>query len=425
MTEEPIVQEFTGPSLGAMLRGWRERALLTQEQLAERAGLSVRTIRRLEGDHPHRPRGTSLSLLAAALSLNAAEQRRLITTARAGIAPAGDAAAPRQLPRATAPFVGRRTELSALDAARATAEVLAVVGCAGIGKTALAVHWAHRVADRFPDGHLYVNLHGFDPNPQPLHPAEAIRNFLHALGVPRQRVPADTNAAAAMMRSAMAGRRLLIVIDNARDAAHVRPLLPGGTGCLVIVTSRNQLPGLIAAGAAPVVLDPLPDADARQLLTGRLGSVRADAEPQAVAEIAALCGGLPLALCIMAARAATHRGFSLGALAAELRATGGRLDALSGHDSFADLRGVFSWSYRILSAAAARMFRLLSLHPDHDIGVPAAAGLAGLPARQAHRLLTELHHAHLLAEPTPGRYRQHGLLRAYAAELTEIHDACP
>ncbi|MEV4894652.1 NB-ARC domain-containing protein [Nonomuraea sp. NPDC055795] len=415
MTEEPIVQEFTGPSLGAMLRGWRERALLTQEQLAERAGLSVRTIRRLEGDRPHRPRSTSLSLLAAALSLNAAEQRRLTTTAQAGVAP-------RQLPRATAPFVGRRTELSALDTAQKTAEVLVVVGCAGIGKTALAVHWAHRVAHRFPDGHLYVNLHGFDPNPQPLHPAEAIRSFLHALGVPRQRVPAETNAAAAMMRSSMAGRRLLIVIDNARDAAHVRPLLPGGTGCLVIVTSRNQLPGLIAAGAAPVVLDPLPDADARQLLTGRLGAVRVDAEPQAVTEIAALCGGLPLALCIMAARAATHRGFSLGALAAELRATGGRLDALSGHDAFADLRGVFSWSYRILSAAAARMFRLLSLHPDHDIGVPAAAGLAGLPARQAHRLLTELHHAHLLAEPAPGRYRQHGLLRAYAAELTETHD---
>ncbi|MEV4008969.1 helix-turn-helix transcriptional regulator [Nonomuraea angiospora] len=421
-----------------LIRTWREQALLTQDELAHRAGLNARTIRRLEAGEPRRPRGTSISTLAEALGLDAAEQARLITAAlRLPARPARTGAGGPsramtvlcQLPCDTAHFVGRRKELCELDgtargpATDAGPKVLAVLGGAGIGKTALAVHWAHRVADRFPDGQLYANLRGFEPGAEPAHPAEAIRGFLTALGVPSRRIPAGTDARGALFRSTVNGRRLLIVLDNARAAGQVRPLLPGAGGCLVIVTSRDQLTGLVAAGAAPIVLDPLPASDALRLLARRLGPARLAAAPEAAGKIAALCSGLPLALAVAAARASTHPRFSLDDLAAELHGTGNRLDALSDKDPFADVRTALSWSYRTLGPAAARTFRLLGLHPGHDIDVAAAADLCGLPVRETRALLAELHRVHLIAEPAPGRYAQHDLVRAYAAELAETHES--
>jgi DNA-binding SARP family transcriptional activator/tetratricopeptide (TPR) repeat protein/transcriptional regulator with XRE-family HTH domain len=421
------------PEVGALIRTWRTRALLTQEQLAQRSGLNVRTIRRLEMHARHRPRTASLSLLAKALKLDETEEAQLIASTRTageGVETAPDQSpssvtVPRQLPLGTAYFIGRDKELSALDATIAEGgwapqlapKLVVVVGCAGVGKTALAVHWAHRVMGHFPDGQLYVDLRGFEVSEEPLDPSTVIRGFLHACGVTSQRIPADPDAQSALLRSTLHGKRLLILLDNAREAAQVRHLLPGAGGCLIIVTSRNQLSGLVAAGATPVVLDPLPDADARLMLSQRLGPARADADPRALDEIAALCSGLPLALAMVAARAAIHENFSLEALAAELRVTNDRLDALSGDDGFADARTVFSWSYRTLSVEAARLFRLLGVHPAQDIGVPAAASLAGLPIRRTRRLLGELRAAHLVFEPAPGRYLQHDLVRAYAAEL--------
>jgi DNA-binding SARP family transcriptional activator len=351
--------------------------------------------------------------------------------------PAGGAAGPgavvpRQLPTDVAAFTGRAVHLRqldgllpAVDGDRPAAVVISsIAGTAGVGKTALAVHWAHRVRDRFPDGQLYVNLRGFDPGEAAMHPAEAVRGFLDALAVPPERIPAGLQAQAALYRSLLAGKRVLVVLDNARDADQVRPLLPGSGGCLVVVTSRNQLPGLVATeGAHPLSLDLLSAAEARQLLVRRLGADRVRAEPRAVDEIVSRCARLPLALTIVAARAATHPRFGLATLVAELREAQGGLDAFAGEDAATDVRAVFSWSYRMLNPDAARLFRLLGLYPGPDIGLPAAASLAGVPVRRARPLLTELARAHLVTERAPGRYAFHDLLRAYATELAHGHDA--
>jgi DNA-binding SARP family transcriptional activator/transcriptional regulator with XRE-family HTH domain len=348
------------------------------------------------------------------------------TAAEAG--PAG--AALRQLPAAVAQFTGRAPELAVLAGlldqvgdGPGTVVISAIGGMAGIGKTALAVHWAHQVAARFPDGQLYVNLRGFGPTGPPATPTEAVLGFLDALGVEPERIPATLDAQAALYRSMTAGKRLLIVLDNARDEDQVRPLLPGSPGCLVIITSRNQLTGLAAGeGASLLTLDVLTDADARALLATRVGNARAAAEPDAAAQIATLCSRLPLALAITAARAAARPRFTLATLAAELRDAHGRLDALDAGDPAGSARTVFSWSYRQLTPPTARMFRLLGLHPGPDIGVLAAASLAAIPPGQARRHLTELARAHLVTEFPPGRYTLHDLLRAYAAEQAEATD---
>jgi Tfp pilus assembly protein PilF len=330
---------------------------------------------------------------------------------------------PRQLPGAVRHFTGRAEQLAALaalgaDAGRArTVVISAITGTAGVGKTALAVHWAHRIADRFPDGQLYVNLRGFDPNDQAMPAAEAIRRFLTALGVAPQRIPAEPDAQAALYRSELAGRRMLVVLDNARDTAQVRPLLPGAAGCLVLVTSRRQLAGLVAAeGAHPITVDLLTGEEAARLLAQRLGVDRVAAEPDAVAEIVDRCARLPLALAVVAARAATHPHLSLRVVADQLRDA--RLDTLAAADDpVTDARAAFSWSYRTLSPPAARLFRLFGLHPGADIAAPAAASLAGIPLAAARAQLAELTGASLLVEHAPGRYTCHDLLRAYAAEL--------
>jgi DNA-binding SARP family transcriptional activator len=329
---------------------------------------------------------------------------------------AGDARpCPAMLPTAVPGFAGREAELCALSAAP-PASVVIVGGTAGVGKTTLAVHWAHRHAAGFPGGQLYVNLRGFGPA-DPLRPAEALRILLDALAVPAAQIPATLDGRQSLYRSRLAGTKTLIVLDNAGGPDQVRPLLPGSPGCLVIVTSRNQLAGLIAAdGAQAIVLDVLTSDEAHHVLARRLGPDRVAAEPAAAGELVRLCARLPLALAVTAARAAARPDFPLTTLAAELRDARGRLDALTTGEDATDVRAVFSWSYHQLSSPAARMFQLLGLHPGPDTTAPAAASLAGLDPGHARRLLRELTHAHLLTEHAPGRYTFHDLLRAYAAE---------
>ncbi|MEV4515476.1 BTAD domain-containing putative transcriptional regulator [Dactylosporangium sp. NPDC049525] len=360
--------------------------------------------------------------------LAAAWDRVLRRPARPAVAPAPRRQPSRrvaQLPLDPSSFTGRGPELAEalqlLDdaaAARPTVVIGAISGMAGIGKTTLAVHWAHRVADRYPDGQLYLNLRGFGPSGQVMDPAEAAVRLLEALGVPPHRIPASLDARAALYRSELAGRRMLVLLDNARDTAQVRPLLPGAAGCLVLVTSRDRLAGLIASdGARPITLGPLSTGESRQLLVRRLGAARVGADRDAVEEILGRCAGLPLALAIVAARAATHPQLPMRELAAELRDESGRLDTLTTGDPDSDVRAVFSWSYRALDDAAARLFRLLGLHPGADIPVAAAASLAGLSPGRVRPLLGELVRTGLIAEYTPGRFAFHDLLRSYAADL--------
>jgi DNA-binding SARP family transcriptional activator len=342
-----------------------------------------------------------------------------------------DPVIPAQLPRGLPGFTGRAHPLEQLDAllpatgGGPTAVVIsAIAGTAGVGKTTLAVHWAHRVADRFPDGQLYVNLRGFDPGATAMTPAEAVRGFLDAFQVPPQRIPASSQAQVGLYRSLLAGKRVLVLLDNAASPDQVRPLLPGAPGCLTLVTSRNQLTGLVATeGAHPLTLDLLTGAEARELLALRLGTDRVAAEPEAVDELVAACARLPLALAIVAARAATDRTLPLAELARQLRRAGTGLDAFSGEDSRTNVGAVFSWSYQALPADAARLFRLLGLHPGPDLTVPAAASLAGIPVPAARTLLDQLTEAHLVTQATPGRYTFHDLLRAFAAERAEAEDA--
>jgi DNA-binding SARP family transcriptional activator/tetratricopeptide (TPR) repeat protein len=349
----------------------------------------------------------------------------LVRTGPATSAATAGGPVPRQLPAAVADFTARAAELAALTqmlgqagaGGPGTVVIRAIGGAAGVGKTALALHWAHQVADRFSDGQLYVNLRGYDPSGNPATPTEAIRGFLDALGVPPERIPRAPDAQAGLYRSLLSGKRMLIVLDNARNEQQVRPLLPASPGTLVLVTSRSQLSGLGAAdGARLITLDVLSHGEAVQLLSTRLGRDRAAAEPSAVDQIASLCACLPLALAVAAARAATRPGFTLAALAAELTDSASRLDALDAGDPGSSVRAVFSWSTRQLTGEARRMFRLLGIHPGPDITVPAAASLAGRRESQARALLRELARTHLITEHVPGRYAFHDLLRAYAAE---------
>jgi DNA-binding SARP family transcriptional activator/tetratricopeptide (TPR) repeat protein len=331
---------------------------------------------------------------------------------------------PAQLPADLSTFIGRRAELTqALTShPERTAEpeavaITVIAGMAGVGKTAFAVHWAHQVAHRYADGQLYLNLRGFDPIGQPVSPDDALYDMLTALGVSGRDVPAGLDARAALFRTRVAGRRVLIVLDNARDLAQVRPLLPGSAGCLVIITSRNQLIGLIAAeGASLLTLGVLTAAEARDFLDRRVGSDRAARDDPAAREIVDQCAGLPLALAIVAARAVAQVGLPLQAIAAELVDAHG-LDAFGGLDPAIDARAVISWSYRSLSPVAATLGRLLGAHPGTDISAGAAASLLGLPVRQVRTVLDELTRAHLVDNRTAGRYGMHDLLHSYAAEL--------
>ena len=427
------MSEGQGPTpenLGTLVRQYRQALGLSQEELADRSRLSVRAIGNIERGRTTRPHRHSVQSLGDALVLPDSQRRELDRAARvpaqgvhATAAETKSLPVPHQLPASVAGFVGRERELEEMTGLLDSAEkahstvVTAIVGTAGVGKTALAVQWAHQVAARFPDGQLYVNLRGFDPG-QPMPASNALAAFLRALGVTGHDIPAEQHERAARYRSLLSGRQVLVVLDNAWDDRQVRPLLPGGPGCLVLVTSRNQLAGLVATeGAHPVTLGVLSEADANQLLGQRIGAERMSGEPDAAAELIALCARLPLALAIAAARASLHSGWALAALATELRATRGRLDGLDAGEAASSVRAAFSWSFRHVPLRTARVFWLLGVHPGPDITVAATASLAGLAVGEAGRVLRELTRANLLVEEKPGRFAFHDLLRAYAAEL--------
>ena len=334
-------------------------------------------------------------------------------------APVPVAPVPAQLPSAVPAFAGRGGELDSLDAilpGTTRAQVAVISGTAGVGKTALAVCWAHRVAEQFPDGQLYVDLRGFDPARAPLDPGEVLRGFLDALGVHAHRIPRGFDAQLGLYRSVLAAKRVLVLLDNARDADQVRPLLPGSPGCVTVVTSRIQLMSLVAMqGARPLTLDLLTPEESRYLLDRRLGASRVAAEQAAAEQVIARCAGLPLALAIVAARAETTA-MPLSVLAGQLQDSTDTLDTFTAGDESTDLRAVFSWSASALTPRAAGLYRLLGLHPGPDLAEPAAASIAGKPVERIRLGLGELVRASLLTEHTPGRFTSHDLLRAYAAE---------
>jgi phosphoglycerate dehydrogenase-like enzyme/DNA-binding SARP family transcriptional activator/Tfp pilus assembly protein PilF len=335
---------------------------------------------------------------------------------------------PAQLPPEPGGFVGRTAELDWLHALLPGAppehgrvpqasSIALVTGTAGVGKTTLAIRFARQVSSLFPDGQLYVNLRGFDPASAPMRPATALQWFFDAFGVPAANVPSALEAQSALLRTLLDGKRVLLLLDNAHDADQVRPLLPGSPGCMVLVTSRSQLTGLVVEGARPVPLDVLDAREAAELVATRLGAERARAESAAVAAIVEHSAGLPLALSVTCARAVASPALRLADLAAELADTRGRLDALRTGEETTDLRAVFSWSADKLSERAARMFRLLGLHYGPDISAAAAASLAAVTLAEARTSLAELTRASLLTEDAAGRFGCHDLLRAYAAEL--------
>jgi len=336
--------------------------------------------------------------------------------------------APAQLPADVADFTGRSQHLEQLDrllelGTVTTAVVIsAIAGTAGVGKTALAVHWAHQVRDRFGDGQLYINLRGYAPTP-PMRSIDALAGFLHALGVPAEQVPVDPDEAAALFRTLLADKRMLLLLDNARSADQVRPLLPGSPGCLVVVTSRDRLSGLVAKeGARGLSLDVLPPGEAVGLLTRLLDEERVAAEPQAAVELAWVCGLLPLALRIAAANLAGQPGQPIAGYVARL-CQGDRLEELiADGDPQTAMQAAFDCSYATLEPGPQRLFRLLGLVPGPTFTPPAAAALAAIPVAQAARLLERLAGAHLIEPRAPGRFGFHDLLRLYAYQRVQDED---
>lgn len=420
---------------GLWLRRRRESAGLTQEELAEHAGLATRTVSNLESHRSRRPHSRSLLKLAGALGLSSRASDELLARFRLDFAeetvrcqPDGaPAAVPRQLPSTVPSLVGRSAEIAQLDQWLAEARqdpsgpaIFGIGGMAGVGKTALALCWAHRVAGEFPDGQLFVTLGSHGQVGQAADAAEALGGILLALGTAPGLMPSTLAGRSELYRRLVAGRRMLVVIDNALDAEQVRALTPGPgpAGCMVVMTSRMQLAELAATdGARLVSLDVLEPAQAAQLLLARLSADRARDEPpavqhQAVEQVVALCGRLPLALVIVAARAATS-GWRLSLIAAQLADASQRLDALDLGDSITNMRSVFSWSCQQLSPDAARLLRLLALLPGPDIAATAAVDAT-------HPGLRELARASLITEHRPGRYKLHDLLRLYVAESASL-----
>jgi tetratricopeptide (TPR) repeat protein len=329
---------------------------------------------------------------------------------------------PHQLPADVPRFTGRESELAALDALLAqNTTAVVVTGTAGVGKTALVVHWAHHVRRRFPDGQLYADLFGYAPD-SPVAAEQVLEGFLHALGVPAEAIPARLDVQAAHYRSLLDGRQVLIILDNAGSPEQVRPLLPGSSGCLVVVTSRSSLAGLVSRnGASRLTLELLSPAEAVALLRHIAGSARIDAEPAAAEDLVRYCARLPLALRIAAERAAAEEHTPLTDLVANLADERRRLDVLTSDVSTA-VRAVFSWSYRSLPLESARMFRLLGLHPGPEFGGHVAAALADVPVDEARRLLQSLKDAHLIQMSGRDRYLFHDVLRVYAAEQAEAEE---
>ncbi len=342
--------------------------------------------------------------------------------------PDADPVVPRQLPVAVRGFTGRVEYLAALDALLPEHDgepsgIAAVDGTAGVGKTALVVRWGHRVRHRFPDGTLYADLRGYGPD-EPVTPGETLGGFLGALGRSPERIPAGVQARTVLYRSLLAERRVLIVLDNADTADQVRPLLPGAAGCVVVVTSRAGLDGLaVNPGATRITLDLFTEAEALDLVRTILGPQRAEAEAGAVSALIRMCARLPLALRIALARVTAHPHLTVADLVAELEGEQGPWETLSvPADPHTAVRTVLDWSYHRLTDEQARMLRRLGLHPGPEIGVHAAAAVAGVAVADARRLLAALAVGHLIEPVARDRYRFHDLLRGYAADRADRDD---
>ncbi|MFF4187654.1 ATP-binding protein [Streptomyces sp. NPDC001691] len=410
-----------------VLRTFRRRAGLTQEELAERAGLSARTIRALERGQGRTPRMASVREVAKALGLGVDDQRRLLSTAAADEPEASAEPGPlgrrRYLPHDIPDFTGRTSELDRLaelvgGGGASAVVVSAIDGMAGVGKTTLAVHAAHLMAGRFPDGQFYCDLHGFTPGHAPMDPASALEALLRMAGVDGTRIPHTLQERSALWRTTLSGWRALVLLDNAADAEQVRPLLPGSASCAVLVTSRRRL--LSLEGAVPLSLDVLPEAEACALVALVAGRHRFTDTPEAVAEIAELCGCLPLAIRMAAARLAHRPAWRAEDLIAELRAGSPRSGR--GGDEQA-VSAAFTLSYARLSPGHQRLFRLLGLHPGADLDAYAAAALAGTDVATARQRLEDLVDVHLLEQYEPHRYQLHDLLRRHTLEV--LHEIEP
>lgn len=408
-------------TFGGLLRQYRIEAGLTHEELAEKASVAVRTISDLERGVSLAPRKETVQGLAAALKLPGPAKAEFEAAARGRQAAAADAAASRTLPRDLSSFTGRESEVQwLLDATAEAAQaggmvtIYAIAGMAGVGKTALAVHAAHAMTDRFPDGQLFVDLRGYTDGLEPLSAEQALSVLLRSLGVPDQLIPEDSAERAAYYRSRLAGTRTLIILDNALGTAQVKPLLPGTAGCVVMVTSRRSLRGLDDARA--LTLDVLPPEAAVALFRLVAGPQRVAADDPALTDIIKMCGQLPLAIRIAAARLAYRSALSPADLVSQLRHEHSRLRPLQDEDR--NVAAVFALSYRNLPAAEQHLFRYLGLIPGPDFDIYAAASVAGIPADEADELLDSLLDHNLIAQRNQGRYRFHDLVRVYARTLT-------
>jgi DNA-binding SARP family transcriptional activator/tetratricopeptide (TPR) repeat protein len=409
-SEQPLDERVAGQLMLALYRSGRQAEALSRYQAAR-----LRLAAELGTDPGPELRELHQRMLTADPALTVAPARR-------------PAVVPRQLPAPPAWFSGRSSELAALTRALelrdGTMPVTTLWGNGGIGKTALALRWAHQHADEFPDGQLHVNLRGFDPLSEPVPPSVAVRAFLDALGVAASAVPTDLDGQSALYRSLLADRRMLVVLDNAADSAQVGPLLPGSPSCAVIVTSRDRLAGLVTnQGARPLAVGLLDDAAAGLLLGNRVGDARLAADPEAVAELLALCAGFPLALSLVAGRAQTRPGFPLSALASDLREAATRLGVLDEDDPGSGVAAVLSCSHKALTCEQAQVFGLLGLSPGPDISLGAAAALAGMPPSRVVRVLRALERLSLLHQDVPGRWRMHDLVRLFAVE--QVSDSEP
>jgi tetratricopeptide (TPR) repeat protein len=437
----------------ASLRSLKERSGRSYRELARRSLVSTATLHRYCTGRAVPPEFATVLRFAEAQGATRAQQAALHqqwlaarsayeeflgSCAEDSVTPDAEIAAPpgprRQVPAQLPPdvrgFTGRSSYLEKLEEVafglreqRAAASACVIAGTAGVGKTALAVHWAHRMREDFPDGQLYLNLRGFDPVGELTAPSEAVTRLLTALGIPPARIPSDLDSQVALYRTELDGKRILVLLDNARDANQVRPLLPGCASAMAVITSRHRLTSLVALnGAEQIILDLLPYEEAIGLLSARLGKARVEAEPQAAADIVVHCARLPLALTVVAALAA-QSSVSLKEIVGELACASARLDFLSAGDADSEVRSVFSWSYSALPQAPARLFRLLGLHCGPDISAAAAAALLGVSHSAVKPLLSALVHASLLAEGAAGRYSMHDLLRHYAAVCSQHHDS--
>ena len=405
-----------------VLRGLRTGAGLTQEELADAAGLTSRAISYLERGEVGTPRRETVRLLADALGLAGPARAEFEAAARGrGWAAAGGVAATRGLPCDVASFTGRQRELDRLAGAAGAGAVVsihAIGGMAGVGKTAFAVHAAHRLADRFAGGHVFVPLHGHTPRHQPADPADALAILLAAVGVPVGQIPADLEGRAALWRDRSAGRRLLLILDDAASSEQVRPLLPGAGGSLVLITSRRHLSAL--EDATVISLDTLPPGEAAELLTRLAGRSGLSAEDPAVRELTRLCGFLPLAIGMVARQLRHHPVWTAAGRAAELVEAAERLEVLATENL--SVAAAFDLSYADLTTDQQRLFRRVGLHPGPDIDRYAAAALDGISLAAARRGLEDLYDQYLLTEPAPGRYRLHDLIRQHARSLAERLD---